>query len=77
MNVRKLTEEQKDLLIGQVWGANEQLFNPIQDANNEWIISEEEVQGCTLAQAVLIGCDAWLLSLPIIPYIPIVYEDGI
>lgn len=77
MNVRKLTIEQKDLLIGQVWGANEQLFNPIQDANNEWIISEEEVQGCTLAQAVLIGCDAWLLSLPIIEFNPVIVENGI
>lgn len=74
MNVRKLTIEQKDLLIGQVWGANEQLFNPIQDANNEWIISEEEVQGCTLSQAVLIGCDSWLLSLPVIEFNPIINE---
>lgn len=74
MNVRKLTIEQKDLLIGQVWGANEQLFNPIQDANNEWIISEEEVQGCTLSQAVLIGCDGWLLSLPIIEFNPVINE---
>lgn len=77
MNVRKLTIEQKDLLIGKVWGANEQLFNPIQDADGFWIISEEEVQGCTLAQAVLIGCDAWLLSLPIIPYNPVILENGI
>ena len=74
MNVRKLTIEQKDLLTGQVWGANEQLFNPIQEAGGFWIISEEEVQGCTLSQAVLIGCDGWLLSLPIIEYNPVINE---
>lgn len=68
MNVYELTTEQKDLLVGQVWGINEQLFNPIQDNDNLWIISEEEVQGCTLSQAVTIGCDRWLLSLPIISY---------
>jgi len=72
IQVRKLTTEQKDLLLGQVWGESEQLFNPIQDADSEWIISEEEVQGCTLSQAVLIGCDSWLLSLPIIEFNPII-----
>ena len=74
IQVRKLTTEQKDLLLGQVWGESEQLFNPIQDADSEWIISEEEVQGCTLSQAVLIGCDSWLLTLPEIDYNPIIVE---
>lgn len=72
MNVRELTVAQKDLLIGQVWGYQGQYFNPIQDADSKWIISEEEVQGCTLAQAQLIGCDTWLTSLPIIPYNPVI-----
>jgi len=71
MNVRVLTIAQKDLLVGKTWGYQGQKFNPVQDANDNWIISNEEVNGCTLAQAQLIGCDAWLTSLPEIPYEPI------
>ena len=71
MNVRVLTTEQKDLLVGQTWGYQGQKFNPILDNLGNWIISNEEVNGCTLAQAIAIGCDTWLTSLPEIPYEPI------
>ena len=37
-----LTEEQKDLLVGQEFMVDV-YFNPIQDANNNWIISSEEI----------------------------------
>jgi hypothetical protein len=74
MKVRKLTIEQKDLLIGKVWGYENQLFNPTLDANGNYFISNEEVHGCTLAQATAIGCDSWLLNLPEIDYNPIVNE---
>ncbi len=74
MNVHELTIEQKDLLIGKEWGAQGQVFNPQLDADNKWFISVEEVQGCTLAQAISIGCDSWLLSLPLIPYNPVIIE---
>ena len=70
MTVRQLTTEQKDLLVGQTWGYQGQKFNPIQDNNGVWIISNEEVNGCTLSQAQLIGCDAWLTSLPEIIFDP-------
>lgn len=70
MKVRLLTIEQKDLLTGQVWGYQGQLFNPVQDNDNNWILSNEEVQGCTLSQALALGCDAWLLSLPEIDFNP-------
>jgi hypothetical protein len=75
MKVRQLTEQQKDILIGQVWGFQGQYFNPQIDANGKWFISNEEVNGCTLAQAQLIGCDAWLLTLPEIDYNPVINEN--
>lgn len=74
MKVRELTIEQKDLLEGQVWGFQGQYFNPQLDADGNWFISNEEVNGCTLQQAQLIGCDAWLLTLPEIDYNPVVTE---
>lgn len=73
MNVYKLTETQKDQLAGQTWDGV-QYFNPTQDADGNWFISVEEVNGCTLTQAQLIGCDAWLLTLPEIDYNPVVTE---
>jgi len=74
VKVRKLTTEQKDILIGKVWGFQGQLFNPQLDSNGIWFISNEEVNGCTLQQAQEIGCDAWLLTLPEIDYNPVVSE---
>ena len=72
MKVRQLNSEQKAILEGQVWGFNGQVFNPTLDADNNYFISNEEVNGCTLAQAQSIGCDAWLLTLPEIDYNPII-----
>jgi hypothetical protein len=46
MIVYLLTEQQKDLLIGKYYFSNT-LFNPIQDNNNNWIISQEEVLNAT------------------------------
>jgi len=45
MNVGLLTIEQKDLLIGQQFMVDV-YFNPIQDLNNNWIISIEEIDQC-------------------------------
>jgi hypothetical protein len=74
IKVRQLTVEQKNILVGKVWGFQGQYFNPQQDADGKWFISNEEVNGCTLAQAQLIGCDAWLLTLPEIDYNPVITE---
>jgi hypothetical protein len=74
IKVRELTEQQATTLEGQVWGFQGQLFNPQTDANGIWFISNEEVNGCTLTQAQLIGCDAWLLTLPEIDYNPVITE---
>jgi hypothetical protein len=72
VKVRKLTLEQKNILVGKVWGFYGQEFNPTLDADGNWFISNEEVNGCTLAQAESIPCDAWLLTLPEIDYNPII-----
>lgn len=63
--VYKLTIEQKNQLIGQTWDGI-QYFNPCLDANGNWFISNEEVNGCTTI--------AWLSTLPEIDYNPIIVE---
>ena len=68
MNVYKLTAEQKDLLNGQKWN-NQAFFNPTQDADKNWFISVEEVNGCTHQ-----GMVEWIHDLPLIPYNPVVTE---
>ena len=67
MEVYKLTIEQKESLIGQTWD-NVQYFNPVLDADGNWFISIEEVNGCIneLLQ--------WVKDLPLITYNPIIYE---
>ena len=71
--VYKLTEIQKDQLVGHTWDGV-QYFNPTQDADGNWFISNEEVNGCTLQQAESIPCNAWLLTLPEIDYNPAVIQ---
>jgi len=70
MTVRQLTTEQKDLLVGQKWGPQDQYFNPQQDADGNWFISNEEVNGCTHEN----GAFEWIHELPLIPYNPIISE---
>jgi hypothetical protein len=67
MEVYKITEEQKDILIGNTYDGL-QYFNPVLDAYNNWFISIEEVNQCTneLYQ--------WVKDLPLITYNPIIYE---
>jgi hypothetical protein len=42
MIVYLLTEQQKELIVGKEY-IKDSYFNPIQDINDNWIISEEEV----------------------------------
>lgn len=58
-----LTLEQKDSLIGQLY-TDDSYFNPIQDAEDNWVISIEEMKFCTNEQF------AWVDKLPIIEYKP-------
>ena len=61
--VHLLTIEQKDELVGQ-WYDPDSYFNPIQDANDDWIISVEEVDQCVNPNFL------WVKDLPLIEYIP-------
>ena len=67
MKVYNLTIEQKEALIGQTYDGL-QFFNPTLDANNNWFISIEEVNGCTNESF------QWVKDLPLINYNPIIYE---
>ena len=58
-----LTEVQKDELIGVAY-APDSFYNPIQDLNENWIISVEEI-------ASTINPDTeWVKDLPLTIYIP-------
>ena len=47
IQVAKLTEEQKDSLIGKEY-TKDCYFNPIQDNNDDWIISIQEQEHCDI-----------------------------
>lgn len=63
MIVGLLTETEKNQLVGQEY-APDSLFNPIQDIDDNWIISIEEMEFCinTLFD--------WVKNLPLIIYNP-------
>ena len=60
MIVVLLTIEQAEQLKGQLY-APDSYFNPIQDANDNWIISIQEQDQCSID---------WVKELPLIEYIP-------
>lgn len=62
-----LTEVQKDELIGQLY-TQDSYFNPIQDASDNWIISVEEMEFCTIEEFM------WVKDLELIEYVPKVVE---
>jgi hypothetical protein len=68
MKVRQLTNEQKDLLVGQTYDGV-QFFNPTLDADGNWFISNEEVDNCTHQ-----GVNEWIHDLPEIDHNPVVSE---
>jgi hypothetical protein len=55
-----LTAEQKDQLVGQTYDGV-CFYNPIQDLNDNWIISQEEINQSDLA---------WLKELPLVEFQP-------
>ena len=63
IQVGLLTIEQKDSLIGQLY-APDSYFNPIQDANNNWVISVEEMEQCINTDYL------WVKDLELIEYVP-------
>ena len=56
-----LTIEQKDELVGVLY-APDSYYNPIQDANNNWVISTEEMIYTTNEDTL------WVKDLELIPY---------
>ena len=58
-----LTESQKNELVGQIYD-DDSYFNPIQDANDNWIISVEEMEFCVNP------IFQWVKTLPLIEYKP-------
>ena len=63
IQVGLLTEAQKDSLIGQLYD-EDSYFNPIQDINDNWIISVEEMDFCVNPEF------QWVKDLPLIDYKP-------
>jgi len=63
MMVNKLTETQKELLIGQFFD-EDSYFNPIQDINDNWVISIEEMHNCINPDFM------WVIDLEQIEYQP-------
>ena len=61
IQVALLTIEQRDSLVGQLY-APDSYFNPIQDANDNWVISVEEMEQCVNSDYL------WVKELPLIPY---------
>ena len=58
-----LTTQQKDLLVGQYY-APASMFNPVQDVNGDWFISQQEVDQCINPQF------DWVKTLPGVEYTP-------
>jgi hypothetical protein len=58
-----LTVEQKDQLVGQ-WYAPDSFFNPLEDLNDNWIISVEEMEQCVNPDFL------WVKDLELIEYVP-------
>lgn len=58
-----LTIDQKDQLIDQLY-TSDSYFNPIQDANDNWVVSVEEIQNNTNPDTM------WVKDIELIPYNP-------
>jgi hypothetical protein len=58
-----LTIEQKEEIVNQLF-TDKSYFNPIQDFNDNWIISIEEMEFCTNEEFT------WVKDLPLINYEP-------
>ena len=64
IQVGLLTSVQKDELVGQMYD-EDSFFNPIITADNEWIISQEEMNQCVNPEFM------WVKDLPLIDYHPV------
>ena len=58
-----LTELQKDKLVGQLY-APYSYYNPVQDLNDNWVISVPEIEQTTTLEFI------WVKDLPLILFTP-------
>jgi hypothetical protein len=63
MKVGLLTLEQKNQIDGQLY-YEDSYFYPIQDINDNWIISTQEIEQCIVIEFM------WVKELPLIDYEP-------
>jgi hypothetical protein len=63
IQVGLLTESQKNELVGQLYD-EDSYFNPLQDIEDNWIISVEEIEFCVNPEFM------WVKTLPLIEYKP-------
>jgi hypothetical protein len=63
IQVGLLTESQKNELLGQLY-EEDSFFNPLQDLDDQWIISVEEMEFCVTPEF------QWVKTLPLIEYKP-------
>lgn len=63
MKVGLLTLEQKNEITGQLY-APDSYFNPIQDINDDWVISTQEMDECVVEEFM------WVKDLELIDYEP-------
>ena len=61
VQVAQLTQTQKNELVGQTY-TTDSYFNPIQDCNDIWIISSQEIEFCDNPQF------QWVKELPLTDY---------
>jgi hypothetical protein len=64
IEVGLLTIEQKELLIGQLF-APDSYFNAVQDINDNWFISVQQIDQCVNDEFI------WVKDLELIPYNPV------
>lgn len=67
IKVALLTNEQKEILTGQLYGPDS-YFNPFQDLDGNWIISVEEINQCMNINFI------WVKDLLLIDYKPNNFE---
>jgi hypothetical protein len=67
IQVGLLTLDEYNQIVGQMFDLDS-YFNPIQDADDNWIISIEEIEFCTVEEF------QWVKQLPLIEYKPKVTE---
>ncbi len=57
------TKEEADSLVGELYDGV-QYFHPVQDGNDNWIVSTEEIDQCTNENCM------WVKELELITWVP-------